>query len=170
MPGAVRAVYIPPVDPEKLQHYMGLALREAEQAFEIGEVPVGAVVVFEDRVVGRGYNQAERLHDASAHAEMVALSAAYNHFGDWRLENCWLFSTLEPCPMCAGAAMLSRIHTIVYGAADPKFGACGSIIDIPGEDRFNHHIEVVAGVMADEISSLMKAFFQQVRSTKQKAN
>jgi tRNA(adenine34) deaminase len=149
---------------------MGLALREAEEAFELGEVPVGAVVVFEDRVVGRGYNQTERLHDASAHAEMIALSAAYNHFGDWRLENCRLFCTLEPCPMCAGAAMLSRIETIVYGAADPKFGACGSVIDIPDESRFNHRIEVIGGVMADEVSSLMKAFFRKVRNTKQKAN
>ena len=149
---------------------MALALREAEEAFEIGEVPVGAVVVFEDRVVGRGFNQTERLHDATAHAEMIALSAAYNHFGDWRLENCRLFSTLEPCAMCAGAAMLSRIDTIVYGAADPKFGACGSILDIPGEERFNHHIQVISGVMAEEISAMMKTFFQQVRNTKQKAH
>jgi len=149
---------------------MDLALREAGTAFEAGEIPVGAVVVFEDRVIGRGHNQTQRLLDASAHAEMIALSAACNHFGDWRLENCVLVATLEPCPMCAGAAMLSRIKTIVYGAADPKFGACGSIIDIPSEKRFNHRIEVVGGVREDEVAALMKLFFQQLRDDKQRVN
>ena len=149
---------------------MELAMREAEQAFQKGEVPVGAVVVFEDRVVGRGHNQTESLHDATAHAEMIALSAAYGHFGDWRLENCYLFSTLEPCAMCAGAAMLSRISTIVYGASDPKFGACGSILDIPNEQRLNHTIEVVSGIRSDDIAAMMKLFFQQVRSGRARAN
>lgn len=149
---------------------MELAMREAEQAFQKGEVPVGAVVVFEDRVVGRGHNQTESLHDATAHAEMIALSAAYGHFGDWRLENCYLFSTLEPCAMCAGAAMLSRISTIVYGASDPKFGACGSILDIPNEQRLNHKIEVVSGIKSDDIAAMMKLFFQQVRSGRARAN
>jgi tRNA(adenine34) deaminase len=149
---------------------MGLALREAGVAFEAGEVPVGALVVFEDKVVGRGHNQTQQLHDASAHAEMIALSAAYNHFGDWRLENCLLISTLEPCPMCAGAAMLSRIGTIAYGAPDPKFGACGSIIDIPSEKNFNHRIEVVGGVRKDEVAALMKLFFQQLRDDRERVN
>ncbi|MCK4373047.1 MAG: nucleoside deaminase [candidate division Zixibacteria bacterium] len=149
---------------------MELALREAGLAFDADEIPVGAVVVFEDRVIGRGHNQTQQLHDASAHAEMIALSAAYNHFGDWRLEECTLISTLEPCPMCAGAAMLSRIKTIVYGAPDPKFGACGSIINIPSEKKFNHHIEVVSGVRKDEVAALMKLFFQQVRNGKERVN
>jgi len=149
---------------------MQIALEEAQIAFDEGEVPVGAVIVFEDRVIGRGHNQTEGLHDTTAHAEMIALSAAYNHFGDWRLENCSLICTLEPCPMCAGAAMLSRIKTIVYGAADPKFGACGSIIDIPAENRFNHDFEVVSGVSQEEIAALMKLFFRQVRKKKREVN
>jgi tRNA(adenine34) deaminase len=133
-------------------------------------VPVGAVVVFEERVIGRGHNRTEALHDATAHAEMLALSAAYEHFGDWRLENCYLFSTLEPCAMCAGAAMLSRIETIVYGATDPKFGGCGSIVDIPKEERFNHQIEVVGGVLSDQASALMKEFFGRLRGGSRSVN
>ena len=147
-----------------------MALHEASLAFDIGDIPVGALVVFENRIIGRGHNLTQKLHDASAHAEMIALSAAYNHFGDWRLENCTLISTLEPCPMCAGAAMLSRIKTIVYGAPDPKFGACGSIIDIPSEKRFNHRIEVVAGVRQDEVAALLKSFFKKLRDGKERVN
>ncbi len=158
------------MSPEQNEHFMHLALQEAQLAFDEGEVPVGALVVFEERIIGRGHNQTERLHDASAHAEMIALSAASNHFGDWRLENCLLVCTLEPCPMCVGAAMLSRIKTIVYGAPDPKFGACGSIIDVPAEKRFNHDLEVVGGVMTDEVAVLMKSFFRQVRDRKRKVN
>ena len=149
---------------------MTLALREAEAAFDEGEVPVGALVVFEDKVIGRGYNRMAQLKDATAHAEMVALSAAYNRFGDWRLENCTLFCTLEPCAMCAGAAVLSRIERIVYGARDPKFGACGSIFTIPTEPRLNHRIELVGGVMADEVAALMQEFFRQIRSNKEGVN
>jgi tRNA(adenine34) deaminase len=152
------------MDPIKYVDFMELAIREAQSAFEKSEVPVGAVVVHENRVIGRGHNLTESMHDASAHAEMVALSAAYNHFNDWRLENCHLFCTLEPCAMCAGAAVLSRIETIVFGARDPKFGACGSIFDIPSEPRLNHRIEVVSGVREEEISELLKLFFRQVRN------
>jgi tRNA(adenine34) deaminase len=155
---------------EQHEQYMQLALREAQVAFDEGEVPVGALVMFEDRIIGRGHNQTEGLHDATAHAEMIALSAAYNHFGDWRLENCTLVCTLEPCPMCAGAALLSRIETIVYGAADPKFGACGSIIDIPAEKRFNHDLKIVSGVLNEEVAMLMKTFFRQVRKKKREVN
>lgn len=153
-----------------LNYFMGIALQEAGEAFEKGEVPVGAVVVFESRLIGRGHNLTASMHDASAHAEMVALSAAYTHFNDWRLEDCWLFSTLEPCPMCAGAAMLSRINTIVFGVRDPKFGACGSIIDIPAETKFNHSIDVIEGVRGEEVSDLMKLFFREVRQKKERIN
>jgi tRNA(adenine34) deaminase len=149
---------------------MELAIREAEQAYAKNEVPVGALVVFEDKIIGRGFNQTESLHDATAHAEIIALSAAYNHFNDWRLEECTLVSTLEPCAMCAGAAMLSRIKTIVYGAKDPKFGACGSIINIPEEKKFNHNIEIVSGIMEEEIASMMKQFFKEVRDKKNSIN
>lgn len=158
------------MNPASFPDYMELALREAQNAFEKNEVPVGAVVVFEDKVIGRGYNQTESLHDATAHAEIIALSAAFNHFGDWRLENCYLFSTLEPCAMCAGAAILSRIKTIVFGASDPKFGACGSIFNLPIEKKLNHNIEIVSGVMAKEVSSLMKLFFEQIRQNKERIN
>ena len=158
------------MNPEKYPQFMAIALREAQEAFEKGEVPVGAIVVFEDRVIGRGFNQTESFHDATSHAEIIALSAAFNHFGDWRLENCILFSTLEPCAMCAGAAILSRIKTIVFGAHDPKFGACGSIFNLPSDKRLNHNIEIVSGVLSDEVSALMKDFFRQVRTNKENIN
>ncbi len=158
------------MNPLQYPDYMEMALREAEQAFEKNEVPVGAIVVFEGKIIGRGYNQTESLHDATAHAEIIALSAAYNHFGDWRLDNCYLFSTLEPCAMCAGAAILSRIKTIVYGAYDPKFGACGSIFNLPVEKTLNHNIEIVSGIMQEEVASLMKHFFRMVRDNKEGIN
>ncbi len=155
---------------EDYPKFMALAFREAELAFEKKEVPVGAVVVFEDRIIGRGHNLTASMHDATAHAEIIALSAAYSHFKDWRLENCALFSTLEPCAMCAGAAVLSRIKTIVYGAKDPKFGGCESIFEIPTEKKLNHRVEIVGGVMEDEVSVLMQEFFRQLRTGKEKIN
>lgn len=162
--------YIVRMDPEHFEHFMRLALGEAQAAAELGEVPVGALVIFENRIIGRGHNQTETLHDATAHAEMIALSAAYNHFGDWRLENCTLVCTLEPCPMCAGAAMLSRVERLVYGASDPKFGGCGSIVDIPSQAAFNHRMEVTGAVMETEVAEMMKLFFQRVRKTRRRVN
>jgi tRNA(adenine34) deaminase len=162
--------YIKTMNPNDFPHYMELALREAQLAYEENEVPVGAIVVFENRVIGRGHNRTIALHDATAHAEIIALSAAYEHFDDWRLENCYLFSTLEPCIMCSGAAVLSRIKTIVYGASDPKFGGCGSIFNIPPEPKLNHRCEVIGGVLETEVASLMKQFFQQIRESKSKVN
>ncbi len=150
--------------------YMRLAIQQASEAFEADEVPIGAVVVHHNKIIGRGYNQVERLKDATAHAEMIALSAAFNHIGDWRLEDCYLFSTVEPCTMCAGAAMLSRIKRIVFGASDPKFGACGSIFNVPAEKKLNHRIEVVSGILSDEISEMMKQFFKQIRLQKDRIN
>ncbi|MDD3733116.1 MAG: tRNA adenosine(34) deaminase TadA [candidate division Zixibacteria bacterium] len=158
------------MNPEKYPDFMALALREAELAFEKNEVPVGAIVVFDDKVIGRGHNLIETLHDATAHAEIIALSAAYAYFNDWRLENCFLFSTLEPCLMCAAAAVHSRIKTIVYGARDPKFGGCGSILNIPEEKKLNHNIEIVSGTCEQEITELMKLFFKEVRQNKRKVN
>lgn len=158
------------MDFEQQHHFMGLALQQAEEALEKQEVPVGAVIVHDGIVIGRGHNLTASMRDATAHAEMVALSAAYNYFGDWRLEDCWLFCTLEPCPMCAGAAMLSRIGTIVYGARDPKFGACGSIVDIPTEARFNHQIHVISGMREEEVAAMMREFFVQLRKNKERAN
>ncbi len=158
------------MDPERYPDFMEQAIREAEEAFKKDEVPVGAVVVFENKVIGRGHNLTESMHDATAHAEIVALSAAYRYFEDWRLENCYLFSTLEPCAMCAGAAVLSRIRMIVYGVKDPKFGGCGSIFSIPTEKRLNHRIELIGGVREAEITEMMRLFFQQVRNGKEKIN
>lgn len=149
---------------------MQLAIREAELAYEKGEVPVGAVVAFEGRIVGRGHNLTSSMHDATAHAEIIALSAAYSYFKDWRLENAVLVSTLEPCAMCAGAAVLSRIKTIVYGAKDPKFGGCESIFQIPTERKLNHHCELVGGVMEDEIAAMLQKFFREIRVGKEKPN
>jgi len=150
--------------------YMEVAIEEAKRAYAKNEVPVGALVVFNSKIIGRGFNQTESLHDATAHAEIIALSAAYNYLNDWRLEECILVSTLEPCPMCAGAAMLSRIKTIVYGAKDSKFGACGSILNIPEERKFNHNIEIISGVMEEEIASMMKQFFKDIRDKKERIN
>lgn len=149
---------------------MRLAISEAKAAFEKGEVPVGAVIVFENNVIGRGHNLVESMRDATAHAEMVALSAAFSHFEDWRLEQCHLFSTLEPCSMCAGAAVLSRIDSITFGASDPKFGACGSIFSIPTERKLNHRVKVSSGLCEDEIVDLMKLFFRQARERNKEVN
>jgi len=153
---------------EDYPKFMALAFREAELAYEKDEVPVGAVVVFENRIIGRGHNLTASMHDATAHAEIIALSAAYSHFNDWRLENCVLVSTLEPCAMCAGAAVLSRIKTIVYGAKDAKFGGCESIFEIPTEPKLNHRIELIGGIMKDEIAALMQKFFHDLREKKVK--
>jgi tRNA(adenine34) deaminase len=143
--------------------WMGWALREAEVAFSRGEVPVGAVVLFEDQIIGRGYNQTETLQDPTAHAEMIALSAAANSLNSWRLENCSLYVTLEPCAMCAGAIVLARIQQIFIGAMDPKAGACGSLRNILQDHRLNHQVTIESGIMEKGCSDLLKTFFKQLR-------
>jgi len=143
---------------------MKQALREAEIAFEQDEVPVGAVVVHEGKVIGRGHNQIERLQDPTAHAEMIALTAAANHLHSRRLEGCALYVTLEPCPMCAGAIVLSRIPTLVFAAFDPKAGACGTLYNIVNDKRLNHTLHVVSGVCDRESEELLKGFFGRVRT------
>ncbi len=145
------------------RYWMGYALKEAQKAFELGEVPVGAVIVYRDSIVAKGYNQVETLKDATAHAEMIALSAAFNYFGSWRLEGCTIYVTLEPCPMCTGAIVLSRISKIVFGAFDFKAGACGSVYNIAEDGNLNHKVEVISGIMAEESQSLLKAFFSNLR-------
>jgi len=146
------------------EQWMKQALREAEKAFEQDEVPVGAVVVYENRVIGRGYNQMERLQDPTAHAEMIALTAAANHLQARRLEGCTLYVTLEPCAMCAGAIVLSRIPTLVFGAFDPKAGACGTLYNIVEDKRLNHNPHVVTGVCDRESEQLLRGFFGRVRN------
>ncbi|MBI3871513.1 MAG: nucleoside deaminase [candidate division Zixibacteria bacterium] len=155
-------------DYERATFFMRQALREAEQAFEEKEVPVGAVVVKEGFVVGRGHNQMERLGDPTAHAEIVAIGAAAGHFESWRLLGATLYCTIEPCIMCAGAAVMARVDRIVYGAADPKFGGCDSIFRIPTDPRLNHRVQIVSGVLADEAAALMRRFFATRRT--QQAN
>lgn len=146
--------------------WMGQAIREAQKAYEIGEVPVGAIIILNGQIVGKGFNQAERLKDPTAHAEMLAISAACEAIGDWRLENAIMYSTLEPCSMCAGAAVLARIEKIVFGASDPKFGACGSIFNIPVDPRLNHRIDIESGILSSEIADMMRDFFREVRQSK----
>jgi len=142
---------------------MRAALREAVASADDDEVPIGCVIVHEGIVVGRGRNQMERLQDATAHAEMVAIGAASSTLGTWRLHECTMYVTLEPCAMCAGALILSRMGRLVYAAADPKAGACGSVLDVIHEPRLNHRVEITSGVLAEECGALLKAFFQRKR-------
>lgn len=150
--------------------YMRLALGLAGRAQAAGEVPVGAVVVKDGGIVGRGCNAPISRHDPSAHAEMLALRDAAQRIGNYRLTGCELFVTLEPCLMCAGAIMHARIARLVYGAADPKTGACGSVLDAFAEPRLNHHTEVVAGVLAGECGQKLSDFFALRRAQQQKAS
>jgi tRNA(adenine34) deaminase len=141
--------------------FMFTALLEAENAFLDDEVPVGAVVVLQNRIIGRGYNQVEKLKDATAHAEMIAITAASNHIGNWRLSECDIYVTLEPCIMCTGALLSSRIKNIYFAAFDPKFGACGSLYNLAGEGKYNHKINIYSGIYAAESESLLRNFFSR---------
>ncbi len=144
------------------------ALAEARAAEESEDVPVGAVVVRGERIIGRGCNQREKLQDPTAHAEMIALTAAAAEVGSWRLEGCTIYVTLEPCAMCAGALVLARIDRLVFGAADPKAGACGSLYEIPTDRRLNHRVAVEGGVLAEECADLLRAFFARRRALGEK--
>lgn len=146
------------------ERWMAMAYREAERAFEEGEVPVGAVVVHENQVIARGRNQIELLKDPTAHAEMIAITAAAGSLGTKWLENCDVYVTLEPCCMCSGALVLSRVRRLVFGANDPKAGAVGSLYNIPRDERLNHRIEVVSGVLEPKCSAILKAFFARLRN------
>ena len=143
--------------------WMRLALQEAISAYDKGEVPVGAVVVCHGRVIGRGHNLREALHDPTAHAEMIALTAAAEQLQSWRLQNCTLYVTLEPCPMCAGAVVNARVPRLVFGAQDPKAGACGSLFNVVQDSRLNHRVELTQGVLADDSAELLKTFFRERR-------
>lgn len=144
--------------------YMRAALELAQQAKAAGEVPVGAVVVKDGEIIGRGFNAPISRHDPSAHAEMQALRDAAQHIGNYRLVGCELFVTLEPCLMCAGAIMHARIKRLVYGASDFKTGVCGSMLNLFAEERLNHHAEVAGGVLADECGSMLSNFFAMRRA------
>jgi tRNA(adenine34) deaminase len=154
--------------PTQHEQWMKAALREAQRAFDADEVPVGAVIVFERKIIGCGYNQIEQLKDPTAHAEMIAITAASNHLQSRRLEQCTLYVTLEPCPMCAGAIVLARIPTLVFGVFDPKAGACGTLYNITEDKRLNHTVHVVGGVCDRESEALLKSFFGKVRTVPHK--
>lgn len=149
---------------EDKYRFMYAALQEAERAFEEDEVPVGAVVVHNNKIIGRGFNQVEKLKDATAHAEMIALTASSNHLGNWRLNECDIYVTLEPCIMCTGALLASRIRELYFGASDSKFGACGSIHNLAEESKTNHTFKVYSGLLAKESEDLLKSFFEKKRN------
>jgi len=150
------------------ERWMRMALREAEKAFEMGEVPVGAVIVHENRIIGRGCNQTEGLKDPTAHAEIIAIGAAAGYLDSWRLNGCSLYVTLEPCAMCAGAIVLARLERLIFGPYDTKAGACGSLMNIVRDSRLNHQVAVTPGVLADECGAMLKSFFQQLRRAEKK--
>jgi tRNA(adenine34) deaminase len=150
------------------ERWMNLALREAQRAFVADEVPVGAIVVHEGEIIGRGYNQIEQLQDPTAHAEMIAITAASIHLHSRRLENCTLYVTLEPCPMCAGAIVLARIPTLVFSSYDPKAGACGTLYNIVEDRQLNHRVHVVGGICDRETEALLKDFFAKKRTFQRK--
>jgi tRNA(adenine34) deaminase len=148
---------------EDSYRYMYAALQEAQKAFDDDEVPVGAVVVHKNRIIGRGYNQVEKLKDATAHAEMIAITSASNNLQNWRLNECAIYVTLEPCIMCTGALLSSRINELYFAASDIKFGACGSIHNLAEDSKTNHTIKVYSGVLAKESEELLKTFFNKKR-------
>jgi len=140
------------------------AYAEALKAFEINEVPIGCVIVYEEKIIGRGHNRRNIEGNVLAHAEIIAINQACNFLGDWRLEGCCLYVTIEPCPMCAGAILQARIPTVVYGAANPKAGCVGSVYNLLDEPRFNHQVQVFAGVGEEMCAGLMRSFFSRRRS------
>ncbi len=150
--------------------FMYEALREAEKAFETDEVPVGAVVVKNNRIIGRGHNQNNRLNDPTAHAEMIALTAASNHLGEKFLSECDLYVTLEPCIMCSGALLLARINKIYFAAFEPKFGACGSRMNVIEDNGYNHPVKIYSGIYSNESKNLLEQFFQKKRDRSLEGN
>lgn len=143
--------------------FMREALEEAKKAIEWGEVPIGAVVVRNGQVIARGHNMRETWKDPTAHAEIIALREASRVLGGWRLTGCHLYVTLEPCPMCAGAILLSRVDEVIFGASEPKFGAAGSIVNLIEMEQFNHHPQLTSGILKDECGMILKEFFRERR-------
>ena len=148
---------------ERDEQFMKLAIEQAGVAEENGDVPIGAVIVYQNQIIGKAYNQREQLNDPTAHAEIIALTQAAAFLESWRLHGCTIYVTLEPCPMCAGALVLGRLDRLVYGCDDPKAGACGSLYNIVQDKRLNHRLEITPGVLADECGKLLQDFFQRRR-------
>ncbi len=149
------------------EKYMRQALRQAKKAEELGEVPIGCVIEYQGKIIARGYNRRMTDHSALAHAEIIAIKKACKKIGDWRLEDCTLYVTLEPCPMCAGAIIQARIPRVVIGCMNPKAGCAGSVLDMLHQEGFNHQAESANGVLGEECSLLMKSFFKNLREKKQ---
>jgi tRNA(adenine34) deaminase len=143
--------------------WMRLALQEAQKAYDKDEVPVGAVVVKEGRIIGKGHNLVERLQDPTAHAEMLAITAAANSLSSWRLDDSTLYATLEPCVMCTGAILLARVSMIVYGTRDRRYGACGTVLDLASHDSLDIRVKVIGGILEDQCAALLKSFFMGLR-------
>lgn len=143
--------------------YMRAAMEEARLAEAKLEVPIGAVVVWQDQIIGRGHNLRETARDPLAHAELIAIKQASEHLGAWRLLDCRLYVTLEPCPMCAGAIVQARVPQVIYGTTDPKAGCAGTLMNLLQEDRFNHRVDVVSGVLQEECSAMLTQFFRKLR-------
>jgi tRNA(adenine34) deaminase len=154
----------------KLDHekYMRLAIDEAKKAKDKKEVPIGAIIVYKDEIIARAHNLRETTQSAKAHAEFLAIEQANQVLNSWRLDECVLYVTLEPCQMCAGAIIQSRIPTVVYGAKDPKAGCCGTLYNLLQDDRFNHKAEIISGILEEECGALLTDFFRELRKEKQK--
>lgn len=148
---------------EQHEYWMNQAILEANKAEAIGEVPIGAVIVKNGEIIGRGYNLRETTNDSTAHAEIIAIKQASENLGAWRLLDCRLYVTLEPCPMCAGAIVQSRIPTVVYGTPDPKAGCAGTLMNLLQEPRFNHRTEVIQGILQPQCAALLTDFFRKLR-------
>lgn len=148
---------------ETHQRFMQAAMEEARKAEALREVPIGAVVVKGDEIIGRGHNLRETTRDPLAHAELIAIKEASRHLDAWRLLDCRLYVTLEPCPMCAGAIVQARVPMVVYGTTDPKAGCAGTLMNLLQEERFNHRVDVLSGVLQEECSSMLTQFFRQLR-------
>jgi tRNA(adenine34) deaminase len=159
------SLYSIPANPLQLEErWMRFALEEARAAFDEGEVPVGAVIIHDGRIIAAAHNQRETLNDPTAHAEMIAITQAAEQLGSWRLLECTLYVTLEPCPMCAGAVVQARLPNVVYGTVDPKGGACHTLYQITQDTRLNHQCQVLGGVLKDECRMILQDFFAQQRA------
>ena len=149
---------------ENIYKFMFAAMQEAEKGLEADEVPIGAIVVYQNKIIGRGHNQTEMLKDSTAHAEMIAITSASNYLQSKILEACDLFVTVEPCIMCAGAIILSRIRNLYFGTFEPKFGACGSLFNVVENNKYNHKVNVFSGIYGDESKNLLEQFFKKKRT------
>lgn len=146
------------------EKYMEEALIEAQKAFDMDEVPIGAVIVHNNEIIGRGHNRRNTDKNPLYHAEIIAINQASKFLGDWRIEDCTMYVTIEPCPMCAGAILQGRIPTVVYGAKNPKAGCCGSVINLVQQQGFNHRVDIVEGILEEKCAQMMKNFFKRFRT------